>query len=608
MPGITGIIGKIIDKATKKTVHSMVRAMLHEDSYVSGDYLDKDMGVGVGWVSHKGSFSDCMPIWNEKKDICLFFSGEDFTDLPEIERLKANGHVFDANSAGYLVHLYEEKGDKFIEELNGSFSGILIDTKERKTILFIDRFGLNRIYYHEEEDCFYFSSEAKSLLKILPELRRLDFDSLGEVLSCGCTLGNKTLYRGISLLPGSSKWTFDPQGKAQRSTYFKSDVWENQSVLSEQEYYNRLKDMFSHILPRYFRGRQRVAVSLTGGIDTRMIMAWAPCQPFKIPCYTFGGIYRESADVKIAREIASVCQQKHETITVNKKFFAEFPALAKRAVYYTDGTMDVSGAVELFVNRLVKSIAPIRLTGNYGDQVLRGVMGFKPAKLNERMFDAEFLDKVRNGIGTYNEISRGSSKSFWAFKQLPWHHYSRLALENTQITPRSPFLDNELMAVAFQAPSAAARSVDTSLRLIADGDPALGKIATDRGVRFKPIPFVNRIERLYHELTIKAEYAYDYGMPQWLTKIDNRFASMHFEKYFLGRHKYYHFRTWYRNELADYVKGIILDPRTIGLPFFRGKYLEEIVECHIKGERNFTREINCILTCALLQRNLIEQK
>ena len=35
-------------------------------------------------------------------------------------------------------------------------------------------------------------------------------------------------------------------------------------------------------------------MSLTGGLDGRMILAWANLSPGILPCYTFGGTYRDS--------------------------------------------------------------------------------------------------------------------------------------------------------------------------------------------------------------------------------------------------------------------------------------------------------------------------
>ena len=130
MPGIAGIIGRTWPKDNSADLSRMTKCLMHEPSYKSGTYVKKHLGLWIGWVSHKGSFSDCMPVWNETKDVCLIFSGEDFTDQDEIGRLKAKGHEFDPENASYLVHLYEEMGLKFIERLNGWFSGVLVDLRE----------------------------------------------------------------------------------------------------------------------------------------------------------------------------------------------------------------------------------------------------------------------------------------------------------------------------------------------------------------------------------------------------------------------------------------------------------------------------------------------
>lgn len=388
MPGIVGMILKGPgDREAKTGIDLMVKSMLHEKSYSSGIYRDEQRGLAVGWVCHKDSFSDCLPIWNENKDVCLIFHGEDFLDEAEVMQLRSAGHAFNSGDASYLVHLYEERGDGFLKKLNGCFSGLLIDQRRKRALLFNDRYGLGRIYYHEDDRFLYFASEAKALLQLLPELREIDPNGLAELFSFGCVLGPKTVFPKIRILPGGSTWTVDPDHGLTKETFFETEQWEDLPRLDVKAYSERLVQTYPRVLQRYFQGRRTVGISLTGGIDTRMIMAWAPCLPFKLPCYTFSGAYRDCADVTIAREVASACQQRHDILRMNKDFFSEFPALAKRSVYYSDGTMDVSGAAELYMNRKARDIAPVRLTGNYGDQVIRGVIGFKPLDLSPGIFE-----------------------------------------------------------------------------------------------------------------------------------------------------------------------------------------------------------------------------
>jgi asparagine synthase (glutamine-hydrolysing) len=108
--------------------------------------------------------------------------------------------------------------------------------------------------------------------------------------------------------------------------------------------------------------------------------------------------------------------------------------------------------------------------------------------------------------------------------------------------------------------------------------------------------------RGFLEFTFKAEYAYDYGMPQWVAQVDHLFSPLHLERLFLGRHKFLHYRVWYRDALAGYVREILLDPLTLSRPYLERKTLETIVNGHLRGDRNYTTAIHKMLSLELLHR------
>ena len=108
--------------------------------------------------------------------------------------------------------------------------------------------------------------------------------------------------------------------------------------------------------------------------------------------------------------------------------------------------------------------------------------------------------------------------------------------------------------------------------------------------------------RHFQELTFKAEYAYDEGMPQWVSRVDHLFSPFHFERLFLGRHKFLHFRVWYRDALSRYVREMLLDPLSLSRPYIDRKRLEAIVRDHLTGGRNYTTEIHKLLALELLHR------
>lgn len=607
MPGIAGIISRDRSPQERTTlVETMVACMKHEPFYATGAYTGDRIELSVGWVCHTGSFSDCMPVWNERKDVCLFFSGEEFTDQVEIDRLKQNGHRFTDGDASYLVHLYEDLGSEFLERLNGAFSGLLIDFRQKKVVLFNDRYGADRVYYHESQDGFYFASEAKALLKILPNLRQINLRSLGEVISCNAILQNRSLFTEVSLLPPASSWVFSHGEPLKKKTYFKPQAWEDQPELSSEDFYEKLKDTWRRILPKYFRGRQAVGLSLTGGVDSRMILAWAPRAPGTLPCYTWGGKYRDCGDVKIARNAAEICGQSHNTISVGDDFLRRFPDLAEEAVYVSDGTMDVTGSIDLYVQEGARQIAPVRISGVCGGEILRRLIMFEPDAPDAECFDPGLARSFDDAAKTYSSEMHGHRLSLTAFKQAPWYMANKFTVERSQVTLRSPYFDNELVALSYQTPPQLLNN-QPALRLIADGNSKLGKMGTDRALTFKAIPGLTSMLHAYQEFTFKAEYAYDYRMPQWIAKFDHFFRWFHLEKLFIGRHKFHHFRIWYRDELASRLREILLDPAARSRQYVQPGALEKMLAAHTSGRRNYTLEIHKLLTLEFIHRKLIEQ-
>jgi asparagine synthase (glutamine-hydrolysing) len=582
----------------------MIEALDHEKFYVAGMWVEESLGVYVGWVARKGSFSDGMPLRNERNDTVLVFSGEEFPEPGTAQRLKERGHDLDTAGPNYLVHLYEED-PSFPAGLNGRFHGLLIDRNRRTAVLFNDRYGMHRIYYHESKDAFYFAAEAKAILAVCPELRRMDSQGLGEFVACGSVLENRTLFEGIHVLPPGSAWAFRNGAPEQKNSYFHPAQWEEQETLDSESYYRELREVFTRNLPRYFNGHQRVAMSLTGGLDTRMIMAWQRSQPGSLPCYTFGGMLRECQDVTLARRVARLCEQPYHVIRVGEEFFSHFAHYAERAVYLTDGCVDVSRAPDLYLNERAREIAPVRMTGNYGGEVLRAVRAFKPEEPLGGLFPPECL---RLAKATYAGLLDGHPVSFAAFKQGPWHHYGVLALEQTQLAMRSPYLDNDFVRTVFRAPEPALATSKVCLRLIADGDGALMRIPTDRGLGGGGGRFSEAASRGVLEFLFKAEYAYDMGMPQWVARIDHALSPLRLERLFLGRHKIFHFRMWYRGVLAGYMKEMLLDPLSLSRPYIERRALEAMVRGHLKGDRNYTTEIHKVLTLELLHRLFLDSK
>ena len=236
MPGIVGLITNRPKACAESELRKMLESVCHEPFYASGTWSDAEQGVYVGWVARRGSFADGMPLRNEGGDVTLVFSGEEFPDPGTAAALRARGHEVAPGGPSYLVHRYEEEPD-FPKRLNGRFHGLAADRSRGTVTLFNDRYGLQRIYYHEAKDAFYFAAEAKAILKVRPELRATDPRGLGEFIVCGCVLENRTLFSGVHVLPPGAAWTFRGGVLEKKAPYFEPREWEEQEPLNQEAYY-----------------------------------------------------------------------------------------------------------------------------------------------------------------------------------------------------------------------------------------------------------------------------------------------------------------------------------------------------------------------------------
>ena len=603
MPGIVGLITDLPRATAERQLREMLECLCHEPFYASGTWIDDAQGVYVGWVARRGSFADCMPLRNERGDATLVFSGEEFSEPDVLRKLRERGHAVASEGPSYLVHRYEEEPD-FPKGLNGRFHGLVADRRDGTATLFNDRFGLQRLYYHEAKDGFYFAAEAKAILRVRPELREMDSRGLGEFISCGCVLENRTLFRDIHVLPPGASWVFRGAALEKKGSYFEPREWEEQEPLEPEEYYSRLRDALVRNLPRYFNGREPVGVSLTGGLDTRIIMAWRKAQPGSLPCYTFGSLYRDNEDVRLARKVAEICGQSHQVITAGNEFLSRFEHYAERSIYLTDACVDLSRSPDLYVNEIARQIAPVRMVGTYGSEMLLHAVMFKAEAPAPGLFGPEITRQIQAGIENYSLVQHCHPVTFIAFRQSPWHHYGVLGLEQTQVAVRAPYLDNHVVQTVYKAPKSASIQEGGRLRLIREGNPTLADLRTDRGIGGRS----NSLLRGLLEFSFKAEYAYDYGMPQWVARVDHLLSPLHLERIWLGRHKVFHFRVWYRDQLANYVREMLLDSRSLARPYLEPQKVCSIVSGHLKGSRNYTTEIHRLLTLELTHRLFLDSQ
>ncbi len=201
-----------------------------------------------------------------------------------------------------LLEGYRAEGVEFFRRLGGSFVIFIYDGRRCQLTLASDRLASRPLFYARCPGELVFSTHIRAVLAHPGVSRQWDQRSVVEFLRFTMILGERTLYRDISLLPPASVMTVTPEGgRIEPYWDFRFDErWD----LSVEEYAEGLAERFVPSVRRLMPEDGTVGLMLSGGLDSRMIAAALLRLGMPLTAVTFGGF--ENDEVRLARRVARV--------------------------------------------------------------------------------------------------------------------------------------------------------------------------------------------------------------------------------------------------------------------------------------------------------------
>ncbi len=613
MPGIFGVVDASGGQSERRTaelleiVEQMAAAMQYDSAYVTDILSCPELGACAGRVGWPDG-ADPAPTGRTTANLVLVTAGEPIPDT-SFDPARSIDNQAEAKGLGArdLVQLYSRLGEEALPRVDGAFAGFLVDRRRATCLLFNDRYGMERLFLHRSGDRTLFSSEAKAILAVAPRTRTFDPQGLAQLLTCGCTLGERSLFRDIEVLEGGSVIRFRSREGSSRRAYFDRAALEQAGSLPASRSVDALTESLRAAVNDAARRPPRVGISLTGGLDSRMVMAHLDAAAGTIPCYTFGSLYRETFDVAVGREVARRCSQPHRVIELGSQFLGDFRTLLEEAVLVSDGYLGFAGAAELYLNRIARSIAPVRITGNWGGEVLRGVRAFKWTQPQGAFLGPQLQQQLTEAADTFTAESVSNPLSYTLFHHLPALGYGRYAIERSQVLMRTPFLDGRVIECLYQTPVSTRTSSDCSSDVIKKGRADLLTIPTDQGLLGTGPGAVRFARHLYRRVLAKGEYLTSHGAPAWVVRPTASAPGSLLEQAFRGRHKFHHFRQWIRGPFAALVRETLThDPDETLCSWFDLPKVRLMVQEHLEGRANYTNEIDALMTVAIAGRSLLK--
>lgn len=121
LPGLVGVInysGNNIDN--EKLLEKMSTTVKHEDWYTLEKHVDHPVymaRIKMGLLNPQPQ-----PIFNEDKTLCILMDGEIYGYEAQKESISRKHKFSVGNDADFILHMYEQEGEKCLRALNGSFN------------------------------------------------------------------------------------------------------------------------------------------------------------------------------------------------------------------------------------------------------------------------------------------------------------------------------------------------------------------------------------------------------------------------------------------------------------------------------------------------------
>lgn len=275
----------------RSTLKGMCDTMVHRGPDDWGIHFDTHMAIGMRRLSIIDLVTGHQPYFNEDKSICMVYNGEIYNFHEIKEGLLKRGHKFSTRSDGEVIlHLYEEKGERFVDDLNGMYGIALWDEKERQLTLARDRLGIKPLYYLlNQEGNIAFASELKALLKYPLWEPKLDIEALDLYLTYEYVPTPKSIYKGVSKLPPGNILIYK-EGNLQLREYWDFDYSHarDDEALNEQVCMEAYLELLEKSVKRRLISDVPLGTFLSGGIDSSLVTALAhrnanyPIESFQI--------------------------------------------------------------------------------------------------------------------------------------------------------------------------------------------------------------------------------------------------------------------------------------------------------------------------------------
>jgi asparagine synthase (glutamine-hydrolysing) len=573
MCGIAGVCDLADRPVDAQLVRRMIEAVRHRGPDDNGVWIDGHVGLANARLSILDlTAAGHQPMRSEDGATTLVYNGElyNFRELAsELERV---GHRFNSRSDTEVVlRSYEAWGRDCVERFNGMFAFAVWDARDRSLFVARDRFGIKPLYWTIYDSRLLFGSEIKTLLESgLP--RSVCIPALIEYFTFLNLLSDLTLFDGIKLLPPGHRM-IAKDGRVTVEQWWDL-VFEPDETIAAREWPELIREEFENAVTRQLVSDVPVGSYLSGGMDSASIAAVASRSIPRLMTFTGGFdlssveglelVFDERGD---AESVASAFRTEHYEMVMHS---GDMAWVLPELVWHLEDLRVGMAYQNHYIARLASKFVKVALAGTGGDELFAGYP-WRYDLVSDAHDGAEFEERYYDywaRLVPDEEKPSFFGKGVWSAGR----DYSVREQFHAVLAPAEG-LDPVAKALYFEA-----KTFLHGLLIVED------RVSMAHGLEVR-VPFLdNALVEIARRVPSSVSHATGEGKRALRTAMAGLLPPA-----ILGKKKQGFSppdESWYRGSTMEYIRSILLDPRTLSRGYFAPTYVERVLAEHLEGRVN----------------------
>ena len=619
-----GICGELSIAGHRPVMASAIETMTSRLSHRGPDHgaVFRSDGGEVGLGFRRLSIIDLrtaanQPIGNEDGSVQLVFNGEIYNYLDLRPGLIERGHQFRSNAdSEVIVHLYEELGDRAIDELDGMFALAIWDAQRRTVTLARDRAGKKPLYVYQDADRILFASEMKAILAHPGAAVSIDEGAVPLYFLHGFVPHPRTIYKGIRHVEPGTLEVIEQDGRIRPRKYWQltfPDVErEPLPPRSRRRTAADVRQLVTAAVKRRLMSDVPLGAFLSGGLDSTIVVG-VMSQLMREPVRTFSiGFEGDAAfdETSMARNTAKRFGATHVEFRVKPSAVDLLDTL----IYHHDGPFGDSSAIPTYlVSKLTREHVTVALTGDGGDEVFGGYLRFNAALAAEHV--PALLASVASAL--LRPLPSPRHERHLLARAKRFVRFTRFPLLDRLTAWAAVFYDD---VERLMEPSLLARlgGVDRHAHLAniggVDGASPLSRLLAANFHSYLHDDLLVKADRMSMANSLEARAPFldralvdyvaalpdDYKLHGGTTKaiLREAFDDLVPEEVKYGPKRGFGVPLdgWFRGELRDLMRDTLLSPSALMRPYVSQPYVRRLVDEHLAGAANHGHRLWTLVT------------